>query len=67
MKYYKAKKPSSEAATLTIDDVERLTEFHRRTIQRMYAGGLFPKPVKSNWYSLRWRPSEVRKWLEAVK
>lgn len=47
-------------------EVERLCAISSATIYRYIAKGLFPRPVRIGRNSVRWRESDVVRWLEAI-
>lgn len=46
--------------------VEEVTGFSRTTIYRLMAEGRFPRPLRTGENSVRWRQSDVQKWMDAL-
>jgi prophage regulatory protein len=47
-------------------DVEGMTGFSRTTIYRLMSEGAFPRPLRTGENSVRWRASDLQKWMEAL-
>lgn len=47
-------------------EVEEITGFSRTTIYRLMAEGAFPRPLRIGENSVRWRMSDLQKWMEAL-
>jgi predicted DNA-binding transcriptional regulator AlpA len=43
---------------LTVTDLERLLQLHRRTVSRLWRRGELPRPVRIGG-SYRWRPKDI--------
>ncbi|WP_044043722.1 helix-turn-helix transcriptional regulator [Octadecabacter antarcticus] len=46
--------------------VEEMTGFSRTTIYRLMAEGRFPRPLRTGENSVRWRMSDLQKWMDAL-
>jgi prophage regulatory protein len=44
-------------------EVERLVGLSRSTIYQKVAKGTFPAPVKIGSHAVRWRESDLRRWM----
>lgn len=51
---------------LKLRDVVELTRMGKSTIYRKIAAGLFPKPVGRGGKSVRWRESDITRWMAAL-
>ncbi|HEX5362385.1 MAG TPA: AlpA family phage regulatory protein [Fluviicoccus sp.] len=51
---------------LKLRDVVELTRMGKSTIYRKIAAGLFPKPVGLGGKSVRWRESDITRWMAAL-
>ncbi|WP_339853313.1 helix-turn-helix transcriptional regulator [Roseovarius nubinhibens] len=47
-------------------EVEEITGFSRTTIYRLMAEGVFPRPLRTGENSVRWRQSDLQKWMNAL-
>lgn len=55
--------PTSRYPFLSLDEVSERLGVHPKTIRRMYAKGLFPKPFRVG-NQLRWDESTIQTWYE---
>jgi prophage regulatory protein len=46
--------------------VEEMTGFSRTTIYRLMSEGTFPRPLRTGENSVRWRMSDLQKWMDAL-
>lgn len=50
--------------TFRLDEIAKATGLSRRTIERLRAGGRFPKPdIKAGKMPL-WKPETLRRWID---
>ena len=49
---------------LNADEVAELLGVHPRTLRRNVLAGRAPKPIKGRKSRPRWRPADVRSWME---
>ena len=49
---------------LRVADVMDLTGLSRVTIHRLRKAGAFPEPLRVSPRAIRWRDSEIRRWME---
>ncbi|MXZ73643.1 MAG: AlpA family transcriptional regulator [Gemmatimonadetes bacterium] len=49
---------------VTVRDVLQMTHLSRTTIYRLMAEGIFPKPIKVGLRAVRWKESEVQRYIE---
>lgn len=47
-------------------DVEQMTCFSRSTIYRQISEGTFPRPLRVSANSVRWRLSDLQKWMDTL-
>ncbi len=47
-----------------VKKVGQLTNQHERTVWRMHDSGKMPKAVRPGGKSVRWRKSDILKWIE---
>ena len=59
--------PMVEQALLTVKQVSKLLQIHPRTCWRMSATGDIPKPITIAKKVVRWRLSDLQRFLEAKK
>ena len=59
--------PMIEPALLTAKQVSNLLQIHPRTCWRMSATGDIPKPITIAKKVVRWRLSDLQRFLEAKK
>jgi hypothetical protein len=52
------------APLLSQDDLARVLNASRRTVERMRAGGKLPRPDLYVGKMPRWRPETVRRWID---
>lgn len=60
--------PDSQAgsmATLTVRQVAGLLQVHVRTVWRMAAAGEIPKPITIGRKTVRWRASDIQRFLDS--
>jgi prophage regulatory protein len=48
---------------LNLKDVRSITKLGRTTIYRWMDQGKFPKPIKLSDASIRWRESDLERWI----
>lgn len=58
---------SDDVKLYSIDDIVDITGLSRTTIYRMMDEGNFPKSIKIGKYTVRWKSSEIRSWIESLK
>ena len=51
---------------LKLRDVVDLTRMGKSTIYRKISAGLFPKPVGLGGKSVRWRESDITRWIASL-
>lgn len=49
---------------IRLSDVLHLTSLSRSTLYRLVERGEFPEPVRSGKRIMRWRHSDVQKWMQ---
>ena len=49
---------------LTVKQVGELTNQHERTVWRMHDSGKMPRAIRPGGKSVRWRKSDILKWIE---
>lgn len=59
--------PMTEQALLTVKQVSSLLQIHPRTCWRMSATGDIPKPITIAKKVVRWRMSDLQRFLEDKK
>ena len=45
-------------------EVERMTGLQKSSLYRMMRRGQFPEPVRLGTHAVRWRLSEITRWIE---
>jgi len=59
--------PAVQPALLTVKQVSKLLQIHPRTCWRMSATGDIPKPITIAKKVVRWRMSDLQRFLEDKK
>ena len=57
--------PAGSMATLTVRQVSEMLQIHVRTVWRLAAAGEIPKPITIGKKVVRWRPSDIQRFLES--
>jgi predicted DNA-binding transcriptional regulator AlpA len=58
--------PLTPDTLLMPEDLETLLRVDRRTIRRWVAQSLFPRPIRPGGHRIRWRATDVRRYLETL-
>jgi predicted DNA-binding transcriptional regulator AlpA len=56
--------PIHDRLAWDLDEISVLTSLSRRTLERLRAGGKFPRPDLTVGRRVLWRPETVRRWIE---
>ena len=57
-------RPRSTKLLLTVDDLAVILDVSRRTVFRLRARGVIPKPLRIGGTLLRWRSNDIDRFLE---
>ena len=52
---------------LTLPEILKKFRFSESTLRRMRRKGKFPSPVRVDGYRLRWRKSDIDKWVRNLE
>ena len=57
--------PATNSTLLTVKQISEMLQVHSRTVWRMAAAGDIPKPITIAKKIVRWRLSDLQRFLEA--
>ncbi len=57
--------PSPQDRLLTTQEVVAMVGMHRVTLYRLRKAGLFPEPVRAGMSAIRYKLSDIERWIDS--